>query len=132
MPLDHERLESYQLAIELIAWTQPVLESIPGDVAARDQLERASSMIALKIAEGNEKHLVKERLRCWHNATGSAVQCSACLDVLVARGICSAKQASAGKEMLEQLVRLLVDLRNRYTESVLEDSEGWITMMIDG
>jgi four helix bundle protein len=52
---DHEKLEVYREAIAFIGWISGVLESMPrlGDV--RDQLDRASTSIALNIAEGNGK-----------------------------------------------------------------------------
>jgi hypothetical protein len=52
---DHEILEVYRGAIALIAWLSELLETLErlGDV--RDQLDRASTSIALNIAEGNGK-----------------------------------------------------------------------------
>jgi hypothetical protein len=52
---DHEKLEVYREAIALMAWLSQRLESLGrvGDV--RDQLDRASTSIALNIAGGNGK-----------------------------------------------------------------------------
>ncbi|MGI9516957.1 MAG: four helix bundle protein [Pirellulaceae bacterium] len=115
MPLAHERLEVYRVAVNFVAWTQPMIESLPAKVSARDQLERASTSIALNIAEGNGKHSLKERLRYWQIAEGSAVESSACLDVLVARKLLPETAVSHGKEQIESIVRMLNGLRRRFS-----------------
>jgi len=68
MTFSHERLTVYQRAIQFIAWTQPILESLPARLSARDQLERASTSIPLNIAEGNAKASAKDRARFWQIA----------------------------------------------------------------
>jgi len=102
MALSHENLRVYQAAIQFIAWTQSLIESIPAKVSARDQLERASTSIALNIAEGNAKLSVKDRLRFWQIAQGSAFECAACLDVFVARQILSKEEVLEGKDQIER------------------------------
>ena len=101
MALSHENLRVYQAAIQFIAWTQSLNESIPAKVSARDQLERASTSIAFNIAEENAKLSVKDRLRFWQIAQGSASECAACLDVFVARQILSKEEVLEGKDQIE-------------------------------
>ena len=127
MAFAHEKLDVYQLAIEFVAWTQPLIERLPAKVSARDQLERASTSIALNIAEGNGKHSHKERLRFWQIAQASAVECGACLDVLVARGIISASEGAPGKQTAESIFRMLMGLRKRFIDSVNEENEYYVT-----
>ena len=52
---DFEKLDVYPKAIEFVAWSQSVIESLPTSVSARQQLERSSTSIPLNIAEGNVK-----------------------------------------------------------------------------
>src|SRR3954454_21140516 len=82
-------------------------------ISARDQLDRASTSIALNIAEGNTRFSVADRARFVQTAVGSAVECAACLDVLVARGLLEGTQAEVGKEFLEIIVRMLMGLLDR-------------------
>jgi hypothetical protein len=49
---DHERLKVYQEALRFIAWASPIIEELPAKLSARDQLDRASTSIALNLAEG--------------------------------------------------------------------------------
>jgi four helix bundle protein len=109
----HEKLVVYHKAIAFVAWAQPVIESLPGKTSARDQLDRASTSVPLNIAEGNVKFSAADRARFLQIATGSAVECAACLDVLVARQFLSESDAAAGKQQLEAIVSMLFGLLAR-------------------
>lgn len=107
---DHEKLFAYQRSIQFVAWSSPLLEKLPRKLAAADQLDRASTSVPLNIAEGNAKYTAPDRCRYFDTARGSALECSACLDVLVAKGKCTAEQIQKGKEILHETVCLLVGL----------------------
>ena len=106
----HERLDVYQKAIEFVAWSQSLLESLPAGSTARAQLERASTSIPLNIAEGNAKKSKKDRARYWQISLGSALECAALLDVLVARGLRSPDGVREGKLMLDRVTAMLMAL----------------------
>src|SRR5690349_3926003 len=95
---DHERLEIYREAVSFIAWLSEILEGKVrvGDV--KDQLDRASTSIALNIAEGNGKYGPKDRCRFFDIAHGSALECAAGLDILVAKKKLQPEEVSPGKE----------------------------------
>jgi four helix bundle protein len=109
----HEKLTVYHKSISFIAWTQPLLAELPTKLAARDQLDRASTSVPLNIAEGNAKFSVPDRARYVQTALGSTVESAACLDVLVAKGCLGAAQALVGKEQLEVMARMLMGLLDR-------------------
>ena len=71
MPLAHERLDVYRLAIDFTAWAQQLQHSLPAGLAARNQLERASTSIPLNLAESNGKLTEGERARFLQIALGS-------------------------------------------------------------
>jgi four helix bundle protein len=110
---DHERLEVYQEAIAFIAWLSAALDLAVriGDV--KDQLDRASTSIPLNIAEGNGKYALKDRCRFFDIAHGSALECAAGLDVLVAKTKLTPEQIRPGKERLQKIVRMLMGLIKR-------------------
>ena len=93
-----------------MAWTGPVIEGLPLRLAARDQLDRASTSVVLNIAEGNGKRQPRDRCRYLDTARGSAVECAACLDVLVVRKQLSAPSAEDGKKVLLAVVSLVSGL----------------------
>jgi len=79
----------------------------------KDQLDRASTSIPLNISEGNGKYTPKDRCRFFDIAHGSALECAAGLDVLVAKGKLTMDQIHPGKESLHKIVRMLVGLIKR-------------------
>jgi four helix bundle protein len=107
---DHEKLEVYQLSLAFIAWCEPIMADIPRTHAARDNLDRASTSIPLNTAEGNGRYTEHDRCRFFDIARGSALECAACLDTLVARERLTADVAYEGKVMLARIVSMLVGL----------------------
>lgn len=107
---DHEKLTVYQTAIRFIAWACSLLDDLPKSLSAHGQLDRASTSIPLNIAEGNGKHTAADRCRYFDNARGSALECAACLDVLVARQKIPSAFADNGKRLLVEIVSMLVGL----------------------
>jgi len=110
---DHEKLEVYREALAFVAWLSGVLENAVrvGDV--KDQLDRASASVPMNIAEGNGKYGPKDRCRFFDIAHGSALECAAGLDILVAKGKLTAEQIRPGKEILQGVVRMLMGLIKR-------------------
>jgi four helix bundle protein len=112
----HEKLEVYQETIAFVAWLAPFIDGTVriGDV--RDQLDRASASMPLNIAEGNGKYLPKDRCRIFDIAHGSALECAAALDVLVARGKAARQHVTPGKVRLQRIVRMLIGLIKRNSD----------------
>ena len=110
---DHEKLEVYREAISFIAWLSALLEGTVRIGEVKDQLDRASTSIPLNIAEGNGKYALKDRCRFFDIARGSAFECAAGLDVLVAKAKLTPDQIRPGKEKLQRIVRMLTRLIKR-------------------
>lgn len=120
LPFDHERLKAYQEALRFVAWVTPVLDRLPAKVAARDQLDRASTSIVLNLAEGNGKRSHAERCRFFDVARGSEVECAACLDVLLVKRLLSPEEVAAGKAILLEVVAMTAGLIARFGGTVRE------------
>ena len=117
---DHEKLDVYQNAIGFVSWVEELLKIIPKSLAVYNQLDRASTSIPLNIAEGNGKYTAPDRCRFFDIARGSALECAACLDVLVAKK--RIDSADTGKSMLVGIVSMLVGLiRSTSANRVHED-----------
>jgi four helix bundle protein len=108
----HEKLLVYGKAIDFVAWSQPLIERLP-KCSVRDQLDRASTSIPLNIAEGNVKFSTADRARFLTIAQGSAVECAACLDVIVARSLAETADLKKGKDLLEEIAKMLAALLAR-------------------
>lgn len=110
---NHEKLDVYREAVSFVTWLNDLLEGTvrAGDV--KDQLDRAGNSIPLNIAEGNGKYTPKDRCRFFDTAHGSALECAAGLDLLVAKRKAIPEQIRPGKERLLRIVSMLVGLIKR-------------------
>ena len=117
---DHEKLDVYQEGIAFVSWWAEIRPRCSGVANVQDQLDRASTSTPLNIAEGNGKYSMRDRCRYLQIARGSALECAACLDVLVARKCLSFQNIEPGKRQLQRivamLVRLIASLSNRVAE----------------
>ena len=113
---DHEKLDVYREAINFCDWVGEFLPSMSAKAAAKDQLDRASTSIPLNIAEGNGKFSARDRARFFEMARGSALECAACLDVLLVRKLTKEELVAAQKERLVRVVEMLVGLLRRFSD----------------
>jgi four helix bundle protein len=120
---DHEKLEVYRESIHFIAWLSSLLEAAVRVGEVKEQLDRASTSIPLNIAEGNGKYTMKDRCRFFDIAHGSALECAAGLDVLVAKAKLTPDQITPGKERLQKIVRMLIGLIKRNSTREYDKSE---------
>jgi four helix bundle protein len=119
---DHEKLRVYQSALQFVAFAHAIIAELPPKLAARDQLERASTSILLNIAEGNGKRSKVDRCRYLDIARGSALECAACLDVLLTKNHLDEAKADAGKEMLVAIVSMLMGLLDTFGGLLREEA----------
>src|SRR2546421_11971178 len=113
---DHERLDVYQEVIAFCGWVGDLLSEVSVKAAAKDQLDRASTSIPLNIAEGNGKFSYADRARFLEIARGSALECAAALDGLVARKLAGLEQIESTKENLIRIVQMLMGVPPRVSE----------------
>ena len=107
---DHERLDVYQMALNLVVWYGKLgddPEALPRTAAK--SLDRASTSVVLNIAEGNGKFSIKDRCRFISHARTAALQLAAIIDVLAARKVESImRYGPEGKRCLANIVRMLI------------------------
>lgn len=119
---DHEKLNVYARTLEFVGWATTILERILKSMAVHSQLDRSSTSIPLNIAEGTGKFTPPDRCRYYDSARGSALECAACLDVLVAKRVLLAGEIIEGKELLRPIVSMLVGLiKSVSPERMFED-----------
>jgi len=116
---DHERLNVYQRSLSFITWLTDLLERVPQKLAVHGQLDRASTSIPLNLAEGNGRYTAADRCRFFDIARGSALECAAALDVLVAKRVLAEAGVDAGKAELAEAVSMLVGLIRSNSETRL-------------
>jgi four helix bundle protein len=123
---DHEKLDVCREAIDFCGWVGEFLATISAKTAAKGQLDRASTGIPLNIAEGNGKFSDADRSRFLEIARGSALECAACLDVLVVRKLIATERIVPAKEQLVRVVNMLMGMLKRFSgrAEFLREDEG--------
>ncbi len=116
---DHEKLEVYKLELQFVAWSTDLLtevrdQKIPNLRETCDQLDRAALSALLNTAEGNGRRASQQRARFLDDARGSATECAACLDALVAKRACAGERIIEGKDLLVRVVSILTKLVERF------------------
>jgi four helix bundle protein len=120
---DHEKLTVYRRSLEFVAWAAGLMARLPARHAVQGQLDRAATSIPLNIAESNGRFTSADRCRFFDIARGSALECAAALDVLVARKILTEAEVDRDKALLGEIVAMLVGLIRSNSETRLhEDS----------
>ena len=111
MPFDHERLDVYQLALDLLVLVDDTIEHLPrGRSHLADQLGRAATSIVLNIAEGAGKFSKPDKRRYYLTAVGSATESAAIYDVLLRLKLISSERHTECKAMLDRIASMLVKM----------------------
>ncbi|HJX98563.1 MAG TPA: four helix bundle protein [Chthoniobacterales bacterium] len=124
---DHERLNVYQASLKFVAWATELISTSEMKAAVKDQLDRASTSVPLNIAEGNGKFAIRDRCRYLDFARGSALECAACLDVLVAKRLAAPDRVNEGKQYLFEIVSMLMGLIKSLTSRVREEAGDYLS-----
>jgi four helix bundle protein len=110
--LDCERLDCYRVAVEFQAIAAGIVSN--GRLGAlRDQLDRASVSIVLNIAEGAGRRTLRDKAHFFTIARGSATECAAVLDLLLARALVASADHRHGRGLLIRVVQMLTRLVDR-------------------
>ena len=120
-PFGHEKLAVYQKGMLFVVLRSALLDQLTRRVAACDHLERGSESILVNIAHASNTWSPNERIVYLGHANGSALECAACLDVLVAKALCVPKQVHDGKSLLAEIVSMLITMRKIAANRVREN-----------
>ncbi|MGE0761142.1 MAG: four helix bundle protein, partial [Pirellulaceae bacterium] len=111
---DHEKLHVYRLSIEYPAASYGAARLLSGtNRHIRDQWLRAAQSIPLNIAEGNGKQSLRDKGRFLEIARGTALECAAIHDILLAFSAIDEQANHQGKTQLRRIVSMLTRLIQR-------------------
>ena len=97
------RLEAHALALQATGIILQLAGKIPAPMkSVADQLIRASSSVALNLAEGNGR-FGRDRVHHWRIAYGSALETSTALQILVAAEYIRAEKAAEAEALLDRV-----------------------------
>lgn len=109
MAFDHDRLDVYQRALELLDFVDRIIEQMPpGRAHLEDQLDRAATSIILNVAEGAGEYSPADKHRFYRMARRSATESAAALDIVRRRGHPSADLLQQARDLLVRIVSMLV------------------------
>lgn len=106
---DHERLDVYQRAVELLDLVDRIVQQMPaGRAHLKDQLDRAATSIVLNIAEGAGEFSPRDKRRFYRIARRSANESAAVLQVVARRKQAPEPQLREALTLLHRIISMLV------------------------
>jgi four helix bundle protein len=114
---DCERLDCYRVAVEY----QTIAAGLASNRrlgALRDQLDRASVSIVLTLAEGAGRRSARDQAHFFTIARGSATECAAVMDLLLARGLVTPSDHRHARGLLIRVVQMLTRMVQRVSYRV--------------
>jgi four helix bundle protein len=106
---DHERMDVYQVAIELVLLADEITDELPvGRAYLVDQLRRAASSIPLNIAEGAGEYAPYEKRRFYRIAKRSATECTSILDICQRLELIERAKILKARDLLFRIVSMLI------------------------
>ncbi len=124
---DHEKLNVYQKAILFNKWLFEFLKEQENlSAVLTRQLDKAAISIPLNIAEGNGRYRADDKIRFFHIARGSALECAACLD-LIKIVVTGDNEVEKGKKILSDVVSMLMGLIKSQANRVQDVEDTYLT-----
>ena len=106
--LDHEKLDVYQVSIDLVVLIDGIVENLPrGRGYLADQFQRAALSVPLNIAEGAGEFSSAEKGRFYRMARRSATECAGIFDVCFRLKLIEKDLYEKGRELLLRIVAML-------------------------
>lgn len=108
---DFENLDVYKLALDSAKQVAKTTENSPrGHWSLVDQFRRASTSIALNIAEGAGRYADGEKKQFYAIAKGSSYECVPLIALFCELKLIDGTRAAEWKESLQRIARMLTKL----------------------
>lgn len=121
----HEKLIVYQRSLDFVECVENILSRVKDKLHVYEQIDKSSTSIPLNIAEGTGKYSVKDKNKYYDITRGSASESAAFLDVLLRRKRITVEENKEGKDILIEIISMLVGLVRSNSERVYEDDENY-------
>ena len=100
-----ETFDCYRLAVEFAALVASLVPR--GHAALRDQLERASTSVALNLSEGWGRWRAREKAHFYTIARGSLLESGAAIDLLLARALAGEAECDRARVLCTRVGQML-------------------------
>ena len=109
--LDHEKLDVYRAAIELVLIVEKTEGQLePGRSYLVDQARRSSTSVVLNIAEGAGENAPAEKSRFYRIAKRSATECASVMEICFHLRLVEETRYKATREQIIRIVAMLTRL----------------------
>jgi four helix bundle protein len=113
---DHEKLDVYQVSIDLVILIDEIVEHLPrGRAYLADQLLRAGTSVVLNIAEGAGEYSSSEKIRFYRMARRSGTECAGVLDICQRLRLIEETRHERGRDLLLRIVAMLTKMTKNAT-----------------
>jgi four helix bundle protein len=117
--LDHEKLDVYQAAIDLVVLIDEIIEHLPrGRGYLADQFQRAALSVPLNIAEGAGEFSSTEKSRFYRMAKRSATECAGILDVCFRLRLIEEELHKKGRALILRIVAMLTKMAKAHSAQI--------------
>ncbi|MFW7378409.1 MAG: four helix bundle protein [Oligoflexus sp.] len=104
----YKELDVYKCSIKFLALAWQLTKEFPrGNAELVDQLKRASLSVPLNIGEGAGRRTRADSAKHYSISRGSAMECSAVLDVLEVLEFGDQQRIREGQQLLHRIVSML-------------------------
>ena len=107
---DHEDLDVYQVALQLVVWLESMLVHFPCSADLRAKLDKSTTSIVLNIAEGNGRFTGTDQAKFYEIAYKATVQSASLVDLATANGAADVLRVEQGRELLRRIAAMLTAL----------------------
>jgi len=114
--------------LEFVEFVDRILKNKKDNLSVYAQLDEGSTSICLNITEGTGKYTFRDKNKFYDIARGSASECSACFDVLYIKKLISLEENQFGKNLLIEIISMLIGLVKSNSNRVFENTEYILTI----
>lgn len=107
---DHEDLDLYQVALQLVAWLESMLAHFSCSADLRTKLDKSTTSIVLNIAEGNGRFTGVDQAKFYETAYKATIQSASLVDLATAKGASDVSSVEPGRELLRRIAAMLTAL----------------------
>jgi len=107
---DHEDLDVYQTALEVVAWLETMWAEASCSADLRTKLDKSTTGIVLNIAEGNGRFTGRNQAMFYETAYKATIQSASLVDLATANGVADVSRVEAGRELLRRIAAMLTAL----------------------
>ncbi|MDA0814727.1 MAG: four helix bundle protein [Verrucomicrobia bacterium] len=107
---DHEDLDVYQIALQLVAWVEPMLMGFSCSADLRSKLDKSTTAIVLNIAEGNGRFSGNDQAKFYKIAYKATVQSASLVDLATINDAGGSLRSEDGRDLLRRIAAMLAAL----------------------